>query len=80
MKRMKRAYVVMWDPRTHLVVVDVPLPVDCLCGLDTLIGSDGLLDDLWCDLGADLRSFISGLSGGWPQDSAPQWNLPGAIP
>jgi hypothetical protein len=36
------------------VVVDVLLSVDGLSGLDVLLGSDMLLNDLGCGLGADL--------------------------
>jgi hypothetical protein len=39
---------------TYLVVVDVLLSVNGLCGLDVLLGSHMLLDDLWGGLGADL--------------------------
>lgn len=34
--------------------MDVLLSVNGLCGLDVLLGSDMLLNDLWGGLGADL--------------------------
>jgi hypothetical protein len=43
---------------TYLVVVDVLLSVDGLGGLDVLLGSDMLLNDLGCDFGADLGGVL----------------------
>jgi hypothetical protein len=40
------------------VVVNVLLSVDGLGGLDVLLGSDMLLDDLGCDFGADLGGVL----------------------
>jgi hypothetical protein len=43
---------------THLVVVNVLLSVDSFGGLNVLLGSDMLLDDLGCDFGADLGGVL----------------------
>jgi hypothetical protein len=40
------------------VVVNVLLSVDGLGGLDVLLGSDMLLDNLGCDFGADLGGVL----------------------
>lgn len=42
-----------------LVVVNVPLSVDGLGGLDVLLRLDGLLGHFWGDLGADLEGKLA---------------------
>jgi hypothetical protein len=44
--------------RAYLVVVDMLLSIDGFGSLDVLLGSDVLLDNLGCDLGADLGGVL----------------------
>ena len=63
---------------THLVVVDVPLPVNSLSSLNALLGAEGLLNDLGCDFRADLHMGLA--AERWMPKDEPRSSQPGENP